>query len=217
SSGPRTKLGLASPSDRIIAVGEPMQVAVGFWGALTCRAGWIASDEKDLPQAVGDYVERLAGPYFDCAAEWYEMVGIGVSGGAIDAMVKSRLGDPFFGVALNPGHLIHLDEWMNTPIFPGSTETLRSGQAIQLDIIPATGTDYATANVEDGIALLDKPGRDAFRDKYPEAWLRIESRRAFLAETLGIRLKPEVLPFSNLAGCLAPFLLAPERVFARRK
>jgi hypothetical protein len=216
SSGPRTKLGLAGPSDRKVAIGEPMQVAIGLWGALTCRAGWIAFDETDLPRQVSNYVERLAGPYFDCAAQWYEMVGIGVTGGAIDAMVKDRLGDPFFGLALNPGHLIHLDEWMNTPIYPGSTEKLQSGQAIQLDIIPATGSEYATANIEDGIALLDEPGRRALRANYPGAWARIEARRGFLAETLGIRLKPEVLPFSNLAGCLSPFMLAPERVLARR-
>lgn len=216
SSGPRTSLGLASPSDRRLAVGEPMQVAIGFWGALTCRAGWIAYDATDLPGHVQDYVDRLAGPYFACAAAWYETVGIGVEGGAIDAMVKDRLGDPFFGIALNPGHLIHLDEWMNTPIYPGSSETLKSGQAIQLDIIPATGTDYATVNIEDGIALLDEPGREAFRAKYPAAWARIVARRTFLSDVLGIRLKPELMPFSNLAGCLAPYFLAPTQVLARR-
>ncbi len=216
SSGPRTALGLASPSDRRVAKGEPMQVAIGVWGALTCRAGWIAEDASDLPPEAADYAERLAGPYFDCAAEWYETVGIGVTGGSLDALVRARLGDPFFGVALNPGHLIHLDEWMNTPIYHGSTETLRSGQAIQLDIIPATGTAYATANIEDGIALLDGDGRAAFAEKFPAAWSRIEARRAFMADRLGIRLKPEVLPLSNLAGCLSPYMLAPQRVFARR-
>ena len=30
----------------------------------------------------------------------------------------------------------------------------------------------------------------------------------------GIRLKPEVLPFSNLAAALPPFILAPQRVLA---
>ena len=30
-----------------------------------------------------------------------------------------------------------------------------------------------------------------------------------MADTLGIRLKPEVLPFSNIAGYLPPYLLAP--------
>ena len=187
-----------------------------MWGALTSRAGFVAEGPDDLPEAIRDYVERLAGPYFACAAEWYETVGIGVTGGEIDALVKRHLGDPFFNVGLNPGHLIHLDEWMNTPIYPGSSETLRSGQAIQLDIIPATGTPWFTSNIEDGIALLDARGRAEFAERFPGAWRRIEARRAFMADVLGIRLKPEVLPFSNLAGWLPPFLLAPGRVLALR-
>ena len=215
-SGPRLPLGLGGPTDRQLRQGEPMAVAIGYWGALTCRAGWLAADAGDLPADVADYVERLAAPYFDCAAAWYETVGIGVTGGEIDAMVKARLGDPFFGLILNPGHLIHLDEWMNTPIYPRSTERLRSGQAIQLDIIPATGTAYATANIEDGIALLDERGRAEFRERHPGAWERIEARRAFMADVLGIQLKPEVLPFSNLAGYLPPFFLSPRRALARR-
>jgi hypothetical protein len=34
-------------------------------------------------------------------------------------------------------------------------------------------------------------------------------RRAFMADVLGIELKPEVLPLSNLAGYLPPFWLSP--------
>jgi Rieske Fe-S protein len=64
-----------------------------------------------------------------------------------------RLGDPFFGIFLNPGHQIHLDEWVSSPIAPGSTAPLRSGMAFQVDVIPATGTDYFTTNIEDGVAL----------------------------------------------------------------
>ncbi len=215
SAGPRAYQGLGSPSDRVIERGDPFTVALGIWGALTCRAGFMVADALELPETIRDYAERLAGPYFACAAEWYETIGIDVEGGAIDALVKRHLGDPFFGVGLNPGHLIHLDEWMNTPIYPGSRERLKSGQAIQLDIIPATGTPYFTSNIEDGIALLDDRGRAAFAERYPDAWRRIETRRAFMADILGIRLKPEVLPFSNLAGYLPPFVLSPTRVFAR--
>ncbi|MDJ1016718.1 MAG: M24 family metallopeptidase [Paracoccaceae bacterium] len=215
SSGGRTRLGLASPSDKVIERGEPFQIAVGVQGALTCRAGWVAEGPDDLPAEVRDYVEVLAGPYFECAAEWYQTVGIGVTGGKLDALVKSHLGDPFFGVTLNPGHLIHLDEWMNSPIYPGSQETLRSGQAIQLDIIPATGSAYGTANIEDGIVLLDEKGRSEFADRYPGAWARIEMRRSFLREMLNVSLKPEVLPMSNLAGYFAPFMLSPSHVFTR--
>jgi hypothetical protein len=216
SAGPRAALGLGSPLDRPIERGDPFTVAYGVWGALTCRAGFVVEDADELPADVRDYVGKLAAPYFACAAEWYETIGIGVTGGVIDALVKRHLGDPFFNVGLNPGHLIHLDEWMNTPIYPGSTETLRSGQAIQLDIIPATGTKWFTCNIEDGIALLDERGRAQFAEKYPDAWKRIEARRVFMVDVLGIRMKPEVLPFSNLQGWLPPFVLAPQRALALR-
>jgi hypothetical protein len=116
---------------------------------------------------------------------------------------------------LNPGHLIHLDEWMNTPVYPGSTERLQPGHAIQLDIIPATGSPYFTSNIEDGIALLDERGRKEFAERHPEAWNRIDARRGFMSDVLGIRLKPEVLPFSNLQGYLPPFILSPGRAFTR--
>ena len=213
SSGERTRLGLASPADKVIQRGEPFQIAVGVHGALTCRAGWVAEGPEDLPDGARDYATKLARPYFDCATAWYETVGLGVTGGELDALVKARLGDPFFGVSLNPGHLIHLDEWMHSPIYPDSKETLRSGQALQLDIIPATGTVYGTANIEDGIVLLDECSRSDFKRRYPDAWTRMEARRCFMADNLNIHLKPEVLPLSNLAGYFAPFMLAPGNVF----
>ena len=217
SSGSRTRLGLASPSDKVVERAEPFQIAIGVWGGLTCRAGWVTESADDLPQDVQDYVERLAGPYFACAAAWYETIGIGVTGGTLDALAKSHLGDRFFGVSLNPGHLIHLDEWMNTPIYPGSTEMFHSGHAVQLDIIPATGTPYGTANIEDGIALLDEHGRSEFQTRFPEAWSRIVARREFMSECLNIKLKPEVLPLSNLAGYFAPFMLAPSQVLVHER
>jgi hypothetical protein len=40
---------------------------------------------------------------------------------------------------------------------------------------------------------------------------RIQQRRTFMQEVLGIRLKPEVLPFSNLPAYLPPFWLSPQR------
>ena len=46
----------------------------------------------------------------------------GSSGSGDVAAVIKGLDNPFFQLVLNPGHLIHIDEWMNTPVYPGSTE-----------------------------------------------------------------------------------------------
>jgi hypothetical protein len=210
SAGPRASLGLLSPGDRPIERGDRFTVAFGIWGALNCRAGFVVEEASELPAGIRDYVERLVGPYFEAVAEWYGALRIGQVAGALHEIVDRRLGDPFFGIFLNPGHQIHLDEWVNSPISAGSTTELRSGMAFQVDIIPATGTDYFTTNIEDGIALADETLRDAFAAGYPAAWRRIGARRDFMKKVLGIDLHPDVLPLSNLPAFLPPFLLRPD-------
>ena len=216
SSGPRARYGLCSPTSRIIMRGDPIVLGHGLPGALNCRAGFVAETASDLPQGIGDYVARLVAPYFAAAAAWYETVGIGAEGGAVYEAVMSRLADPFFGIGLNPGHLIHLDEWVHSPMRKGSRLALRSGMALQCDIIPATGTDYFTSNIEDGIALADEALRGELSSRHPEAWSRITARRRFMTEVLGIALKPEVLPLSSMPAWLPPFWLAPGKAMAMR-
>jgi hypothetical protein len=211
SAGPRAALGLLSPGDRPIGRGDPFTVAFGIWGALNCRAGFVVEDGAGLPDGIGDYVDRLVGPYFAAVAAWYEALHVGQTGGELQAIIDRHLGDPFFGIFLNPGHQIHLDEWVSSPVAPGSTIELRSGMALQVDIIPATGTPYFTTNIEDGVALADASLRAAFAAAHPDAWGRIQARRRFMGEALGIDLHPDVLPFSNLAALLPPFLLRPDR------
>jgi hypothetical protein len=210
TAGPRARFGLLSPGDRPIGRGDPFTVAFGIWGALTCRAGWVAEGPDDLPAGVGDYVERLVAPYVEAVAEWYGTLRIGVTGGELQAIIDRRLGDPFFGIVLNPGHQIHLDEWVASPVWPGSRVELRSGMALQVDIIPATGTPWFTTNIEDGIGIADEALRAAFAATYPAAWTRIEARRAFMRDALGIDLHPEVLPFSSIPAWLPPFVLRPD-------
>jgi hypothetical protein len=210
SSGPRASLGLLSPTDRRIEHGDRFTVAFGVWGGLNCRAGFVVAGASELPAGIADYVERLVGPYFAAVAEWYGALRVGQTGGALHEIIDRHLGDPFFGIFLNPGHQIHLDEWVNSPIAPASTIELRSGMALQVDIIPATGTDHFTTNVEDGVALADETLRAAFAAAHPAAWERIGARRRFMRDALGIDLHPDVLPFSNIPACLPPFLLRPD-------
>ncbi|MDP9138960.1 MAG: M24 family metallopeptidase [Pseudomonadota bacterium] len=214
SGGERARVGLPSPSSRPLRRGDPFTVAFGIAGGLNCRAGFLVADGSELPAAIRDYVPRLVQPYFEAVVAWYETVGTGVTGGELYKAVETFVENPFFGVGLNPGHLLHLDEWVHSPISKGSKIALSSGMALQVDMIPATGTDYFTTNIEDGIALGDEKLRRSFAQSYPEAWTRIERRRAFMDEALGIRLKPEVLPFSNIPAWLPPFILSPGRAMS---
>lgn len=210
TAGGRATLGMLSPGDRRIERGDRFTTAFGIWGALTCRAGFVAESSADLPDGIDDYVDRLVAPYFAAIAEWYGAMRIGQTGGALHEIIERHLGDPFFGIFLNPGHQLHLDEWVNSPISAGSTTEMRSGMVFQVDVIPATGTEYFTTNIEDGIALGDATLRADLAARFPDAWERIGRRRQFMADQLGIDLHPDVLPLSNLAAHLPPFLLRPD-------
>jgi len=207
----RTGLGLAGPTSRRLEIGDPVFVALGVWGSNTARAGFLVENAAQLHASIQDYVQKLVAPYFTAVVDWYEHLRTGATGGELYAGIHRHLGTPFFGVSLNPGHLIHLDEWVSSPVYPGSTERLASGMTVAVDIIPATGTEYHTTNIEDVIALADQALREEFARAYPEAWTRITRRRAFMKEVLGIRLADEVLPFSNIPAYLPPFWLSPRR------
>ena len=68
----------------------------------------------------------------------------------------------------------------------------------------------------DKLLVEDVKLRAELREKFPGVSDRIDARRAFMQDVLGIRLKPEVLPLSNIAGALAPYLLAPDRILSKR-
>ena len=162
SGGKHAAYGLPSPGLRKLERGDPFTMACTYWGSLNARAGFLAAGPEDLPHGIRDWLDKLVTPYFRAAVDWYETIGIGVSGGELFEAVDRHLGDPFFGVTLNPGHLIHLDEWVHSPIYRDSRLHLRSGMALQIDIIPATGGPYFTTNIEDGIALADAQLRAQF-------------------------------------------------------
>lgn len=213
--GPNTHYGVASGGSRELQVGDPVASGLGYWGSNTARAGFLVEDASQLPEDAKDYVEKLVIPYYATAAAWYENVRIGLTAGEMYDITFDRIGDPFYGIFLNPGHFIHLDEWPGSPVAKDSTTVFESGNAIQLDIIPMTGNGYHTSQIEDGIVLADENLRGELAAKYPGAWARIQARRAMLSGTFGIELHEEVLPLSNAAGYLPPFWLAPNLAIAR--
>ncbi|HEY0420901.1 MAG TPA: hypothetical protein VGC80_15400, partial [Acetobacteraceae bacterium] len=116
SSGPRAVHGLPSPGMTVLERGAPFTMACAPQGGLSARAGFLVADAAELPDSIRDYVPRLVAPYFEAVAAWYQAVGLGTEGGSLHAVIHDRLGDPFFGIGLNPGHLIGMDEWLHSPI-----------------------------------------------------------------------------------------------------
>jgi hypothetical protein len=116
--------------------------------------------------------------------------------------------------ALNPGHYLHLDEWVNSPFSRGSTVPLRSGMAIQADIIPVSKGPFCYVNLEDGVALADEQLRERLRQLDPALMQRVERRRRYMIDVLGYVLDDCVLPLGNTSGWLAPYVTDLSRALA---
>lgn len=144
---------------------------------------------------------------------WYESLKIGARGGDIWQRVDSVRDSARYSFAVNPGHYLHLDEWVHSPFSPGSNILLRSGMALQMDIIPVSRGPFCYINAEDGIVLADETLRAELASRFPACWRRIEKRRAFMKDVVGIRLHEDVLPLSNAPAWLAPYVLEPGRAF----
>ena len=213
ATGQRSALGLTSPSGETIRRGQPLSTNICYFGSNICRAGWIAESAQDLPENACDYIEQFAGPYFEAMAEWFTLINCGMAGGRIWRLIQELLPFERFGIFLNPGHLIHLDEWVSSPIYRDSDIPLHSGMAIQVDVIPSSPVYFST-RMEDGIVLADEKLRKALRDYCPECIERCQKRRTFMAEVLGIELPDEILPLSNMPAIVPPFFLKPNTVIA---
>ena len=128
----------------------------GLLGGLCCRAGLVERADAAGGGHAEEYLQRLAIPYWRAIATWYETIRLGETGGTIDEVIRGTLAGTGFGPALNPGHLTHLDEWVNSPVRPGSADRIVSGMVFQCDIIPDTWAAGWVANCEDAVAIADE-------------------------------------------------------------
>lgn len=198
------------PTNRELALGNTVSLTVGYRGGLTSRAGYAASRVRELPDE--RYLERVAMPYFATLVHWLAKLQIGASGAEIYAEIERVFPTAQYGWKLNPGHLTAEEEWLSSPIFPGSQATLKSGMLLQADIIPSV-SGFAGAGAEDGLVLADAELRAELRQEYPALWQRFERRREYLEQWIGLSLSPEVLPLSDTLGYYNPLLLDGERAF----
>jgi hypothetical protein len=200
-------IGLRSPGGRIVSRGDGVATAIGFWGGLSARAGLISDHD--------DAFVKTASAYFDGLVAWYEAADIGVAGDAIFLTVTEALARGGLRPALNPGHLTGHDEWVHSPIRPGSAERIASGMPFQVDTIPTPMPTGWALNCEDGVAFADDALRGELSIRHPAVAARIEARRRFVRDELGIAIKDSILPLSSTPLCLPPFWLTPGRLLAR--
>ncbi|MEC0304659.1 M24 family metallopeptidase [Terribacillus saccharophilus] len=216
ATGDRFTNAVVAPRAKKVELGDKFSVTVGYRGGLTNRSAYVVSSAEELPTDVSDYIDTVAKPYYAASVAWYENVRIGMTGGEMYELIESVLPKSKYGWKLNPGHLTAGEEWMSSPIYPNSEIQLASGMMLQVDIIPSI-PGYGGANAEDGIALADEELRAELSAHYPELWERIQTRREYMINTLGIQLHPEVLPMSTINGYYRPYLLNKEYAFTVNK
>jgi Xaa-Pro aminopeptidase len=200
-------IGLRSPTARILRRGDGVSSAVSYWGGLSSRAGLITDQD--------DAFLETAKAYFEGLIAWYETADIGVAGGAIFERVVETLARGNLRSALNPGHLTGHDEWVHSPVRPRSTDVIASGMPFQVDIIPVPMPDGWSLNCEDAVTFADEDLRADLRARYPEVFARIEARRAFVRDRIGVEIRDSILPMSSTPLCLPPFWLAADRLLIR--
>ncbi|MES2666343.1 MAG: hypothetical protein V4712_09610 [Pseudomonadota bacterium] len=209
--GARADQGLSGPTGQHLALGSQISFNICHWGSNICRAGWVARSAADLPPAARDYLESFVEPYVAAMSDWCAMMRPGVSGGYVWRQMQAALPFATFGVTLNPGHLIGLDEWMSSPIHEGSAEALASGMAMQMDVIPGHPV-YGSTRMEDGYVIADEGLRADLAARFPNVARRCAARVAFMREVIGMDVPDCLLPLADTCGIIAPYLLDPAQV-----
>ena len=216
ATGDRFTNAVVFPRNKKVATGDKFTVSMGLRGGLTCRAGYAAESADQLPEEVRDYVDALVRPYFAASATWYSTVKPGVTGGEVYDAVDAVLPKSQYGWQLNPGHLTAAEEWLSSPMEKDSAVVLKSGMILQMDIIPKLAP-YGGVNAEDGVALADEALRAEIAERFPETWARMQRRRAYMKDVLGIPLDDSVLPMSDTAGYLRPLMFARDKALRVKK
>lgn len=198
------------PTNKKAALGEPMALTIGYKGGLSSRSGYIVENEDQLPEDQVDYLDKLVKPYFNAVVTWIENLKIGMEGGELYDQIEQVFPKEKFGWHLNPGHLGSDEEWMSSPIYEGSSDTIKSGMIFQIDIIPSV-QGYPGVSAEECIAIADEKLQKDIQNEYPDLWDRITTRKKYLRNELNIKLCPETIPLSGTVAYLRPFYLARDK------
>ena len=211
STGDRFEKANLYPRGKAIQLGDKLSLTTGYKGGLTSRAGYAVSDPTQLPEGAQDYLEKLAMPYYAAVAEWLETIHVGLGGGELYEHIERVLPKSQYHWSLNPGHLSADEEWLCSPITPGSTIPLASGMLFQIDIIPSL-PGYGGTGAESTVALADEALRCQIEKEDPVLWETIRQRRAYIQQELGIVLHEDVLPMCDTVAYYRPLMLNREKV-----
>lgn len=213
STGERFVKGNLFPTDRVVRIGDPISLTVGYSGGLSSRAGYAVHSRDELSDSAKAYLEELAIPYFRAYAKWLEAIRIGMTGGELYRMIETVLPKSEYNWSLCPGHLTAEEEWLSSPIYENSCDILQSGMIFQIDIIPSR-PGMSGVSAESTIVLADTELKNQIRREYPDLWNRMQNRTRYIKDSLAIDLSDDVLPMCSTVGYLRPYLLDRKKALA---
>lgn len=204
TSGPNAKQGLKSPVSRQLELGDAIFTTWGFWGGNCGRGGIVAASEADLRPDSAGFLDRVAGPYFAVLAKWYSRLRLGAIGGEMHRATVADCVAGGFAPLLNTSHLQDWEDWPTTMFHDRDTTLVRSGMVIAADIFSAANGPAGMCHCEDTVAIANTDLRAEIAERHPEVYARMQARRLFMRDRLGIDLGEEVLPFSTVPAYHAP-------------
>lgn len=199
--------GMASPGNAQLREGDSLTCALGVWGSLTCRAGLAVDDPSAFSSGKGADVWAVIDNYLHVVKSWYASIHVGARAADVWKAADAARDPDLYSFCVNPGHYLHLDEWVCSPFEEDSDATLPSGAAIQQDIIPVPLVQGINVNMEDGFILADEALRNTLRERSPDMYARCVARRKFMIDVLGYELSEDILPLGNAPGAYFPCLL----------
>ena len=204
------------PTENTVKAGDTISLTVGYKGGLSSRCGYAVKTPSQLPDHTKDYIETVVKPYFNAYVLWLEQIHCGMTGGELYNLIEEVMPKSEYHWSLCPGHLTADEEWLASPVYNGSSERLVSGMLFQIDMIPSVD-GYGGTNAESTIALADESLQKQIQAEAPALWNRIQSRRDYIKNELGIQLSPDVLPLTSTVAYLRPLLLEKEKAMKVKK
>lgn len=194
------------PTAKELSLGDKVALTVAYRGGLSSRSGYAVNNKAELDDVAKNYYEEVMIPYFEAYNFWLENVKVGTNGGEFFKAFDEFYPQSKFGWELNPGHLTANEEWLSSPFYDQSEALVQSGMIFAVDFIPIQA-GFNGVSAESTVAVADATLRQEIQVEYPELWERIESRRKYMLDELGINLSEELLPLAGTLGYYRPFML----------
>ncbi|MGX7031596.1 M24 family metallopeptidase [Vagococcus zengguangii] len=202
------------PTHRQLKEGDKVALTVAYKGGLSSRCGYAVETVEQLEQRDSGYLEEVVIPYMSAYFKWLETIKIGINGHDFYEQFEASYPKSKYGWHLCPGHLVADEEWLSSPFYSGSKAFVKSGMIFQIDFIPSQ-TGHQGVSAESTIVMADEALRLELKRDYPEFWQRVEKRRDYIVNELGISLSDEILPLASTVGYLRPMFLNKELVIVK--